>query len=121
LGLGLYQLGRGYKRSTGHERTQLKYVFFASFLEFLEGVLFFASLYFPHIGYWYFYLEVLYSVTLSYTIMAHQLMDITIIIRKTLEYSVITGILAAVYLGVVVSLAYILERMMHVKSSMASV
>jgi hypothetical protein len=46
---------------------------------------------------------------LAYAILKHRLMDITIIIRKTLIYSLVTGFLTFVYLGTVTLFAHIFE------------
>jgi len=109
LGLPLYHLGRAYKSTHGHARTQLKYLFIASCFAFLEGLIFFASLYIPRINYYYFYLQVFYSALLAYAIVAHHLMDITVI-RKTLEYSLVTAVLMGVYFSVVTTGAYLIGR-----------
>jgi len=120
LGLPLYQLGRAYENTHGHTRTQLKYLFFASCFAFLEGLIFFASLYIPQINYYYFYLQVFYGMLLAYAIAAHRLMDIGIIIRKTLEYSIITAILMGIYLAIITAGAYFIGRWTPVSSTYSS-
>jgi signal transduction histidine kinase len=117
LGMPLYQLGKAYKNTHGHKRTQLKYLFIGCCFAFLEGLVFLASLYISSITYYYFYLQVIYALLVAYAIFAHHLMDINVIIRKTLEYSLITVVLAGVYVGVITVGAFLIERWAGLSSS----
>src|SRR5262249_30055280 len=49
----------------------------------------------------------LYPIIMSYAILKHQLLDINVVIRKTLVYSLVTASLAAVYAGTVTILAFV--------------
>lgn len=120
LGFPLYQLGKAYSSTHGHTRTQLKYLFFGSCFAFLEGSVFFASLYFPLINYYYFYLQVIYSVVIAYAIFAHHLMDIRVIVRKTLEYSLITVILGGFYIGFITCSTYLVQRWTGISSNVSA-
>jgi len=114
----VYQIGRGYKRSEGHERTQLKYAFFGILLFFSGGVLFFVSLYFPSLATGTFIWKLIYSVILAYTIVRAPVdgYSPSSFPARPFEYSLITGVLAAVYIGVVTASTYVLERLLHTGS-----
>lgn len=51
----------------------------------------------------------IYSIGITYAILRHRLMDITVIIRKTLVYSAVMGALTIVYLGVVTLFAKVFQ------------
>jgi len=98
-----------FKRSRGAFREQLKYIFFGAFLGFGGGLMTFFYTYNVPIFPYGVYLVPVYIVTVSYAIFRHQLMGITVVIRKTLLYSLVSAVLAAVYVGTVTLLAYILQ------------
>lgn len=95
-------------RSKGVERLQMKWLVYAAvviisliFIQLLLGV--------PETHpemMWYFILisPVLLALAVGLAILRFRLFDIDIIIRRTLQYTLITGLLAIVYFGLVVSL-----------------
>ncbi len=109
LGYALFQLFEAYQVSQGHARIQMKYMFVALFFALLEGPLFFYTVYTKHYSTLFYYFQVVYILIVSYAILAHRLMDIDVIIRKTAIYSVVTGALTAVYLLITTQLAKVLE------------
>jgi len=83
-----------FRCSSGQRKNQLKYVFIAYFLAFMSAVIHFGSAYglreiFPHD-----ILVVMCMLILAYAIVAHKLMDIEVIIKKTLVFA---GLLASVF------------------------
>src|SRR6267154_85974 len=83
VGLALWALAMGFRHSSGLKRTQIKYVFVAYFVGYAGG----AQAFLPVFGVHMFVLS-MYAIPicmgiLAYTVMAHRLMDINVIIRKT--------------------------------------
>jgi hypothetical protein len=102
-------LFRGIQRHQGQERMQMLYSLIATIIGFGGG----------SINYLLWYNIPLrpvtnlavsfYTVIIAYTIMRHRLMDISIIIRKTLIYSSVAGTLMALYLGVIALVTHFFE------------
>jgi len=97
-----------FRRSRGVEREQIKWLFFAA--------AFFAAVYvlpffttspedLDNLWNFLFVLGLLaFPVAIAIAILRHRLYDIDIIIRRTLQYALLTGLLALVYFGSVVLL-----------------
>lgn len=61
-------------------------------------------------------LPVLFSLVIGIAILRHRLFDIDVIIRRTLQYAILTGLLALVYFGLVVVLQTIFSAVEDLKS-----
>jgi signal transduction histidine kinase len=96
LGYALYLLFRSYPSARGHFRMQYRYMLLALAVAFIEALSYFYSTIYLHAATYYYHLQIVYVLLISYAIVAHRLMDITVIIRKTVVYSLITGITAAI-------------------------
>jgi signal transduction histidine kinase len=108
-GYALYRLFKTYTFLEGHRKNQHKYLFAALSVAFVEAICFFVSTWYLNLPTYYYYLQIIYVLLISYAIVAHRLMDITVIVRKTAIYSIVTGALTAVYLLVATLLAKVLE------------
>jgi hypothetical protein len=75
-----------------------------------EVILFVASLGFPIIG-----------ISLAMAILRYRLFDIDVIIRKTLQYALLTGLLVLVYFGSVILLQSLTENLFGVQSPLVIV
>jgi signal transduction histidine kinase len=87
IGYAYYELLKGYMRSTGIERNQIRYVFVASTIGFSGGITVFLPVFNINVypfGYLFFFL---YSVVITYAIVKHRLMDITFVIKKGVTYA----------------------------------
>jgi HD-GYP domain-containing protein (c-di-GMP phosphodiesterase class II) len=99
--IGAIQLFRGLKTSFGHRRAQIKFGILASCIGFGLGLTNFLPLYgvrmYPigHIG------NFVANCLIAYSIMKFSFLDMNVIIRKSAVYTVLTGIVAAAYIGVV--------------------
>jgi len=92
-------------RSSGTERTQMKWLVFTSAVTIGAGIglLLLLEEEHPLISFYFTALPIVLALSIGVAILRHRLFDIDIIIRRTLQYSVVTGILAAVYFGLVVT------------------
>jgi len=104
IGLVLYshmQLIWTYKMVSPRKKIQIKYFIFAMTTAYGGGSL----AYLPNFGIdvypWGTFAIVLYPVINSIAIVKHRLMDINLIIRKTLTYSIVMASLTAMYLAIV--------------------
>ncbi|OGW72138.1 MAG: hypothetical protein A2Y02_03400 [Omnitrophica bacterium GWA2_52_12] len=89
-----YLLFKEYPKALGQRKTQIKLMFIASFTGFLGGL----STLFPvyHIVSFYHlnYFMGLYAIIMTYAVLKHKLMDIDLIIKRTLVFA---GLLAFVF------------------------
>jgi two-component system NtrC family sensor kinase len=101
-------------------RNQCRYIFLGTFVGFAGGSTTFFPVYnipiFPYGD----YAVPIYILTVSYAIFKHQLMDISVVIRKTLIYSMISAALAAIYVGTITLLTHVLEGRQAVTSAYSS-
>ncbi len=100
--LGAYELLKGFQASEGFKRNQVKYVLTASVLGLSASMVNFLPFYgievsFPIGGIG----TPLATSVVAYAILRHHLLDIDIIIRQSIIYSILTAVLAASYVGVV--------------------
>jgi hypothetical protein len=116
-----------YRRAAGVEREQIKWLFYAcglfalvyvpfgidlggtnTYLESISGVLFVLAM-------------MAIPAAIAIAITRYRLYDIDVIIRKTLVYGVLTGLLALVYLGTVVLLQSVFEAISGQQSAISIV
>jgi len=116
VGLALWSLGKAYRESTGLRKTQIGYALVAYIIAYSSG----AQVFLPYFGYRMFRYS-LYGIPLCmcilcYAVLAHRLLDIRLVIRKTLIYSVVTALLTLIYLGVVLGLAWFSQEILKLSS-----
>lgn len=99
--IGTYVLIVSLHESTGRKNLQIRYGILAALVGFTFGLTNFFPLYgfniYPlgHIG------NLLANIIIAYSIMRYTFMDIDIIIKKGLVYSIVTGILAGLYVSII--------------------
>lgn len=91
--LGHYKLVMKYIESTGYKRNQLIYTFISFGIVSLGGLIHFLTAYgikeiFPHD-----FLVILYGLIMAYAIIRYRLLDINVVFKKTLAYSLSAGLL----------------------------
>ena len=93
--LGHYELIKYYKEQYGTKRTQSLYLLVGYFIGFLGGCIVLLPIYNVNIVYPMGNVTiVLYTITVTYAIIRHQLLDIEVIIRRTVVFA---GLLASVF------------------------
>ena len=97
------------KTSEGSLKNQIQYVFIGTSIGFFGGCMTFPLSFNIHIFPIGTYLVVFYLVAITYAMYRHHLMDINIVLRKSLVYSLMTGILTAVYLIFITQGAHVLQ------------
>ncbi len=94
-------LFRSFKKDNSHFNNQIKYLMFATILGFFGAAtnfLIWLSIPFPPI---FNVLIPIYIFIVAYAIVKHRLMDIEVVLRKGLLYSLMAGLLSAFYLSAV--------------------
>lgn len=101
-----FYLIKGYRGSAGTKRNQLKYVLIASLLGFLGGATNYLPWYKIYIPPVLNFLVGVHIIILAYAIVRHQLMDIEVLIKKSLVF---TGMFASV-LGIFVAITLLVSQ-----------
>ena len=114
VGFAFIKLSQIYRKSKGITRTQVKYVFLSLLLGTLVGAT--CNLILPMIGIARFNAlgplsGFIFTGVITYAIVKHRLMDITIIIRKSLVYSISTSALLIAAIALVIWLPKVLPHM----------
>ncbi|MDD5617937.1 MAG: ATP-binding protein, partial [Candidatus Omnitrophica bacterium] len=107
MSLGHYELTKFYKNSTAINRNKIRYLFLGFFVGFLGGVTYFLPMYnintFP-IGN---FTIPLYCLIATYAIFKHHVMDIEVVIKKTLVFAA----LLTIVFGIFVSITFLLQQL----------
>ncbi len=98
------------KTTEGKRKTQIQYVFIGTAVGFLGGSMSFPLCFDIPIFPTGCYLVAIYIIAVSYAMYKHQLMDIQLVLRKSLIYSLMTGILSSVYLIAITQGGHILQN-----------
>lgn len=96
-----YSMTKAYSKSTGFRRNQIKYVLIASIVGFGGGVtnyLLFYNIPIPPVGNPFVFF---YTIILAYSIVHHRLMDIDIVISKTVLFAFLIGLIFGFHIGFV--------------------
>jgi signal transduction histidine kinase len=101
-------LFRGMQGAPDNIKNQIKYILAGTAVGYLGGATTYFMVYEINIFPYGVYVVPAYIFTVSYAIFKHQLMDINMVIRKTLLYSLVSAVLAAIYVGTITLLAQIL-------------
>lgn len=105
-----------YRKAEKDGKNQLKYIIVGIIAGYIGGstnyMPFFGIAMFPYLN----VLVMIYAAMFVYAIVAHQLLDISVIFRKTLVYSVLATILTILYFGSVIILENIFRVYLGYKS-----
>jgi hypothetical protein len=127
--LGIISLVLRWRRSSGEPRQQIKWLafFFATAGTLFMAVEVLGAAFYPAIFDGWFYLLVLMPfwlglpLVMGLAVFKYRLYDIDVVIRKTLLYAVLTGLLALVYFGSVIVLQGLFSRLAGVQQSTLAV
>jgi signal transduction histidine kinase len=97
-GYAHWLLFKRFRSAEGNLRNQLQYVFAGTSVGFLGGCMTFPLSFNIHIFPIGTYLVAFYLVAVTYGMYKHHLMDINVVLRKSLVYSLMTGVVTAIYL-----------------------
>lgn len=109
VNLALLKLYQAFRASVGLQRTRLRYLLAASVVGYLGGSadwLPVLGCYIPHLNPFGIYCVPLYSLATAYAIFQHRLLDVNVVIKKSVVYSLVVSLLTTGYFGAV----YFLER-----------
>jgi signal transduction histidine kinase len=109
IGSALHLVLKTFRSSSGKLKIQIKYMFLAFALAFIEAPMYFIEVYNHTTTFVYYYVQLIYVVIISYAIVAHRLMEISVIFRKTLIYSLVTGLMAAIMVFVAILTGHFAE------------
>jgi hypothetical protein len=114
--LSHYELFLSYFRLQGIKRTQIAYLLFATVIGFLGGLTNFIPAYgidiFPYGN----FTIPLYCIIVTYAILRYRLMDINLVIKKTLVYSLSAGVLTSIFVVIVLSMTTYLSEFTGITS-----
>jgi len=102
---------RSHRTLEGHKRDQVAYMITAFAIGYIGGITNWPMWFGVHLPPYANILISVYILIVAYAIVKHRLLDMTIIIRRTLIYSIITATLAVVYMTLILLSAHIFERM----------
>lgn len=113
---GCLLLIKGLKKIRGFRRSQIRYYLFGSILGFGGGASTFLPLFginIPPVG---IYLVPLYGISITYAIIKYRLMDVHLIIRKSLIYFLITSFITAFFILILFLFNQFYHRIIGFKS-----
>jgi signal transduction histidine kinase len=110
-----------YASSSGVRRKQIQYIVMAVILGFLSVIDFFANQANPNFPPLFYFGMMGISTIFAIAIMNHHLMDIGVIIRKTVIYSVVTAVLTAIYVVIAMGVARVLTGWVASPTAFSSV
>lgn len=116
--LGLSALCNGYKGSSGASRNQIRYVLLASIIGWIGGATNYFLWYDIHILPIGNILVSVYVLLTAYAIVQLRLMDITIVIKRTTVYALLTTSITVGYVGIVLFTNWLMGGIMSLQALM---
>lgn len=115
------ELLRFYKHSQGLKRNQIHYFLLGTIIGFLGGV----TNFFPHFGIYIYpfgnFTIPLYCILFTYAIFRYRLMDISIIFKRTMAYSLSAGLIMGFFVVLTLTITKLLSTYTNVDSFKVSI
>ncbi|MHA2218567.1 MAG: ATP-binding protein [Candidatus Hodarchaeales archaeon] len=118
---GHYELYKYYKKSTLIQKNQVKYLFFGMIIGFSGGITNFLPIFGVNIFPFGNFTIPIYSLIVTYAILRYRLMDITVVIKKALIYSLSAVILTSIFVIVVLVVTEYLSGLIGISSFVITV
>lgn len=116
----LFLLIKHYQHVQGIKREQIKYIIVASIIGLLgpygDKLLTFGINIYPYSN----FLIAIFPFIIAYAIVKHQLMDINVVIKKGLIYSILIAVLSAIYLLLIMGIEWLFRGILGYRSFGAS-
>ncbi|HTY12876.1 MAG TPA: ATP-binding protein [Candidatus Omnitrophota bacterium] len=109
--LSIFSTYYTYKNSTGYKKSQSIYLMFANATIVIAAISYFMLVFNIKIPPLDNYLNIVYGLIMTYAIVYHKLMDIEIVIKKTIAYSISTAFLTATFMSVIIVSNYLAINM----------
>jgi signal transduction histidine kinase len=115
--LSYYELLKFHRRTSGYKRIQTKYIMYGFMFGFLGGT----STFLPEFRIDLFYPAgnfgiTLYCLIVSYAVLRHRLMDINLVIKRTMVYSLAAGILTSFFVVFVLLMTTFVTNIIGINS-----
>ncbi len=105
-----YKLLRAYKKSSALKKEQIKYFFLAMIVGFSGGATCFLPIFNINIYPIMNFTIALYPAIMAYAVVKHNLMDVRLVIQRSLIYSILFAIIIALYLSVLFVFAFLFPQ-----------
>ncbi|MBI4846979.1 MAG: hypothetical protein HY808_00170 [Nitrospirae bacterium] len=118
---GIYQLFRNYVEYKGHKKLQTLYFLVAIIVGFSSGL----TNFIPYFGIKIYPIGnigiVIYCIIVSYAIFRYRLMDISLVFKKSMAYSLSAGLLMALFVVLVITITNLFSAFTNVSSFKISI
>ena len=108
IGNVYYELFKALKENTGTKKAQIKYFFLATLVGFIGGGSSFLPVFNINVYPIGNFATATYPLVITYAILAHQLMDIEVVIKKTIIFATLFTIFFGIIVGITVTLQELL-------------
>ncbi len=116
-----YELFQAFKYSEGNKKTQIYYFTFSMLIGYIGGLPNYLPAYGIRFYPWGNYLIPIYASIGTYAILKHKLLDIVVVIKKGVIYSLLIGCITLFYLFLILTSEKILQGLIGYKSLFISI
>ena len=99
ISLGLAQMYKAFKASSGFKRNQLKYFLLAILIGFVAATNYFMGMFFPSTPPLFYPIEMIYTLTIAYAVIRFRLMDFNLMVRWGLAMGMLLVVAGGIFAG----------------------